>query len=160
MLPSKKDERYEIIKDIDTTLVDYITKKKIKLFETDNKKSLFNNNLKDIDTLKEELEFDSQLYYEVEIESYNLDFTLLHPLREVRFAADIYGMKKEDLYSISQVQTQFYFDLELNNTIKGNSSDTLLLEPLTVYSKTDYDQSKVSPFYYSNKVFFNLIKVK
>ena len=160
MLPFDKNERYEIIKDIDTTLTDYISKKKIKLFETDNKKTLFNNNLKDIDTLKEELEFDSQIYYEVEIESYNIDFTLLHPLREVRFAADIYGMKKEDIYSISQVQTQFYFDLELNNTIKGKSSETLLLEPLTVFNKTEYDQSKVAPFYYSNKVFFNLIKVK
>lgn len=158
--PDSKDARYELIKSVPTTMVDYRTGEEIKTFTTSNKKVFYDSTLRPTEHLKDKLSFNKNSYYELECMVKDFDFTLLHPLRDIKLLDTIDGIKNTDGYMISRVQTELDLDVELNNRIKGNDLSDVIFTPLSVFTKEDFATASIEPFYYRPRVFFNLIKVK
>lgn len=160
MNPDSKDKRYEFIKDIPSYLIDFRTGKEIKIYNKANKKTFFNDKQISIDDLKNNINFEREIYYEIQGMIKDVDFTLFHPLRDVKLLDIIDGISNTDSYLFSQIQSEMIFDVELNNRIRGNDMSDVLYTPLTIYKKEEFEASTQQEFYYRSKVFFNLMKVK
>jgi hypothetical protein len=160
MNPDSKDSRYELIKSIPTKLIDYRTGKEVSNFTTSNKKVFYDSTLKATEHLKEKLVFNTKSYYEIEFLAKDFDFTLIHPLRDIKLLDGIEGIKNTDGYMISSTQTELDLDVEINNRIKGEDLNSIIFTPLAIVPKESFSKMAIDPFYYRSKVFINLKKVK